>query len=186
MLFDLVLCCAGGKDKTDENEQQQIQDSIDAVMQHSNVQNRGMSLLLMNITPLGGNCLHTRLSKWARQVNGREGQYAWVIDSPVNQFDPEAFRRLAYDCTHVLNKEYADKHPEVLEVLLNTLFYMKRTMHACRPGSLLLNVIAEYWVPLSFESTAEAIKEILKAGRLRGEVLLMDTQNPEDALSTSR
>lgn len=190
MLFDLVLCCAGGKrtndgkGATDEKEQQQIKDSIEAVMLHSNIRNRGMTLLLMNITPLGGNCLHTRLSKWARLANGREGQYAWVLDSPVNKFDPESFRRLAFDCTQVLSKEYAKKHPEVLEVLLQTLFYMKRAMHACRPGSLLINIIAEYWVPLSFESTAEAIKEILKAGRLRGEILLMDTQSPEDALST--
>ena len=44
--------------------------------------------------------------------------------------------------------------------------------------------MAEYWVPLSFESTAEAIKEILKSGRTRGEILVMDTQSPEDALST--
>ncbi len=184
MLFDLVLCCAGGKDKTDDKEQEEIQDSIEAVMQHANVRNRGMSLLLMNITARGGNCLHTRLSKWCRQAGGREGQYAWVIDSPVNQFDPAAYRRLAFDCTQLLKKEYATRHPEVLEVLLNTLFYMKRTMHQARPGSLLLNVIAEYWVPLSFESTAEAMKEVLKSGRMRGEIMIMDTQSPEDALST--
>lgn len=184
MLFDTVLCCAGGKAKTSEKEQEKIQDSIESVMQHSNVRNRGMSLLLMNITPLGGNCLHTRLSKWCRLAGGREGQYAWVLDSPINRFDPEAFKRLAFDCTQILNKEYAKKHPEVLEVLLNTLFYMKRAMHQSRPGSLLLNVIAEYWVPLSFESTAEAMKEVLKAGRLRGEIMIMDTQSPEDALAT--
>lgn len=184
MLFDLVLCCAGGKEKTDAKEQEQIQDSIESVMGHSNVRNRGMSLLLQNIPPRGGNCLHTRLSKWCRLAGGREGQYAWVLDSPINRFDPEAFNRLAFDGTKILNKEYATKHPEVLEVLLNALFYMKRAMHLSRPGSLLLNVIAEYWVPLSFESTAEKMKEVLKAGRLRGEIMVMDTQSPEDALAT--
>lgn len=192
MLYDLVLCCAGGaktpdgKGATDEKEQKEIEEAIDAVMQHRNVENRGMWLLLQNITPLSGNSLYTRLSKWARSVSDdrRDGQYAWVLDSPVNKFNPASFRRLAYDCTRVLDKEYSKKHPEVLEVLLNTLFYMKRSMQACRPGSLLLNVIAEYWVPLSFESTANAIKEILKAGRIRGEILMMDTQSPEDALST--
>jgi type IV secretion system protein VirB4 len=190
LLFDNVLCCAGGaktpdgKGATDEKEQQQIQDSIEAVMQHSEVSNRGMSLLLMNITPLGNNCLHTRLSKWARKVDGRQGQNAWVLDSPKNRFDAESFRRLAFDCTEILKKEYTSKHPQEVEVLLNTLFYMKRTMHACRPGSLMVNVISEYWVPLSFESTAEAIKEILKAGRTRGEMLIMDTQSPEDASET--
>lgn len=183
-LFDQVVTCAGGKPLTTAVEEREIQDSITAVMKHTNVSNRGMSLLLQNITPRGGNCLHTRLSKWCRLAGGYEGQYSWVIDSPTNLFNPQDFRRLAFDCTKILNKEYASKHPDVMEVLLNTLFYMKRTMHAARPGSLLLNVMAEYWVPLSFESTADNIKEILKSGRTRGEILIMDTQSPEDALST--
>lgn len=183
-LFDQVVCCAGGKAVTDQADEREIQDSIDAVMKHSNVSNRGMSLLLQNINRRGGNCLHTRLAKWCRKADGYAGHNAWVLDSPSNQFNPQDFRRLAFDCTKILNKEYAAKHPDVMEVLLNTLFYMKRTMHAAQPGSLLLNVMAEYWVPLSFESTAEAIKEILKSGRTRGEILIMDTQSPEDALNT--
>lgn len=183
-LYDLVVNCAGGTKKTSDEELREIQDSIEAVMQHKDVHNRGMSLLLQNITPRGGNCLHTRLSKWSRLAGGREGQYAWVLDTPKNRFNPQSFRRLAFDCTQVLKKEYSSKHPEVMEALLNTLFYMKRTMHQARPGSLLINAMAEYWVPLSFESTADAIKEILKSGRTRGEILMMDTQNPEDALAT--
>lgn len=183
-LFDIVFCCAGGKDQTNQEEEREIQSSIDAVMQHSNVDNRGMSLLLQNITKKGNNCLHTRLAKWCRVAGGHTGQYAWVLDSPKNLFDPKAFRRLAFDCTKILKKEYATKHPDVMEVLLNTLFFVKRTMHQAKPGSLLINAIAEYWVPLSFESTAEKIKEILKSGRTRGEILIMDTQSPEDALST--
>lgn len=183
-LFDLVLCCAGGKALTNQAEEREIQDSITAVMQHATVGNRGMSLLLQAIARRGDNCLHTRLAKWCRRADGYEGHNAWVLDSPTNVFNPQDFRRLAFDCTKILNKEYAAKHPDVMEVLLNTLFYMKRTMHAANPGSLLLNVMAEYWVPLSFESTAEAIKEILKSGRTRGEILIMDTQSPEDALNT--
>jgi type IV secretion system protein VirB4 len=184
MLFDLVLCCAGGKDKTEDDEQELIRDSIAAVMDHAVVRNRGMSLLVQNISARGGNSLRTRLAKWCRKADDREGQYAWVIDSPVNQFDPATYRRLAFDCTQLLTKPYPQKNPEVLEALLGTLFYMKREMHQTQPGSLLLNVMAEYWVPLSFESTAEAIKEILKSGRMRGEILIMDTQSPEDAIST--
>lgn len=183
-LFDQVVCCAGGKAITTQAEEREIQDSIEAVMKHTNVSNRGMSLLLQNITRRGGNCLHTRLGKWCRLGGGYEGQNHWVLDSPTNMFNPQDFRRIAFDCTKILNKEYAAKHPDVMEVLLNTLFYMKRAMHAAKPGSLLVNFMAEYWVPLSFESTAEAIKEILKSGRTRGEILVMDTQSPEDALST--
>lgn len=183
-LFDQVVCCAGGKTVTTQAEEREIQDSIEAVMKHSTVSNRGMSLLLQNITRRGGNCLHTRLGKWCRLAGGYEGQNHWVLDSATNMFNPQDFRRIAFDCTKILNKEYAAKHPDVMEVLLNTLFYMKRAMHAAKPGSLLVNFMAEYWVPLSFESTAEAIKEILKSGRTRGEILVMDTQSPEDALST--
>lgn len=184
LLFDLVLCCAGGKDKTDDREQDQIKDSIDSVMRHRNVANRGMSLLVQNLTSGGHNSLRTRLSKWCRMLDNREGQNAWVLDSPINRVDPQAYRRLAFDCTKLLKKEYANKHPDVMEVLLSTLFYMKRTMHEARPGSLLLNVVAECWAPLSFESTADNITEVLRSGRMRGECLILDTQKPEDLVDT--
>ncbi|RMU71855.1 putative VirB4, partial [Pseudomonas syringae pv. aptata] len=108
----------------------------------------------------------------------------WVLDSPVNQFDAQTYRRLAFDCTQLLKNDYAQKHPEVMEAFLNTLFYMKREMHQARPGNLLLNVVAEYWAPLSFKSTADAIQEVLQSGRMRGEILIMDTQYPEQALAT--
>ncbi|MGE6473163.1 VirB4 family type IV secretion system protein [Serratia proteamaculans] len=183
-LFDIVYCCAGGKAVTNQEEEREIQMSIDAVMNSSNVEHRGMSMLVQNITKKGGNCLFTRLAKWCRMAEGYPGAYAWVLDSPINTFNPQEFRRLAFDCTKILNKEYANKHPDVMEVLLNTLFFVKRTMHQAQPGSLLINVMAEYWVPLSFESTAEKIKEILKSGRTRGEILIMDTQSPEDAIAT--
>jgi len=183
MLFDLVLCCAG---KSSEAEEREIKDSIESVMKNSNVRHRGMSLLLQNIPNRGGNCLRTRLSKWCRLdgTTHTEGQYAWVLDSPVNQFDAQSYRRLAFDCTQLLKADYAEKHPEVMEAFLNTLFYMKREMHQARPGNLLLNVVAEYWAPLSFKSTAEAIQEVLQSGRMRGEILIMDTQYPEQALKT--
>lgn len=184
LLFNNVLCCAGGKEKTDDTEQEEIHKAIASVMNHSIRERRGMSLLIQGITPKGGDCLHTRLSKWCRLANGRQGRNAWVLDSPINRFNAKRFTRLAYDCTRVLDKEYASKNPEILEVLLNTLFYMKREMHQCVPGSLMLNIVAEYWVPLSIESTAEKIKEILKSGRMRGELLVMDTQSPEDAINT--
>lgn len=180
-LFETVLTCAGGGEQCNQEEEREIQLSIAAVMRHSELTNRGMSLLLQNIPLRGGNCLHTRLSRWARSAGGA---YAWVLDTPVNQFNPQAYRRLAFDCTKVLQKEFVQKHPAAMEVLLNTLYFLKRTMHQNEPGTLLLNINAEYWVPLSFDSTAEAIKEVLKAGRTRGEIQIMDTQSPEDALAS--
>lgn len=178
-LQSLVVICAGGS--ADDEEQGIITRAIAAVMNHSKLENRGMSLLLQNITRKGGNCLHSRLAKWCRM---KSGQNAWVLDSPTNRFDSKEFNRIAFDCTEILKASYTKRNPEIVEVLLNVLFYMKKEMHSHRPGTLLLNLIAEYWVPLSFDSTADAIQEILKAGRLRGESLIMDTQSPEDAINT--
>jgi type IV secretion system protein VirB4 len=83
-----------------------------------------------------------------------------------------------------LKKEFYTRHPELMEVFMNTMFYLKTKMHEATPEVMLINFIAEYWVPLSFEGPAEKIKEILKAGRTRLELMVMDTQSPEDASRT--
>jgi type IV secretion system protein VirB4 len=178
-LFDMVQTMASNCSDAEEN---QIKQSIEAVLSHSVVENRGMSLLLQNIAETEDpNCLHVRLKKWCRVCpDGSEGRYAWVCDAPVNLFDPKKFRRLAFDCTRIMNKTFFTKNPEMMEIFLNTMFFLKRLMHEYQPANMLLNIIAECWIPLSFDSTADAIKEILKAGRTRGEILTMDTQEPED------
>lgn len=179
-LFDTVKQCAGG---AEPNEETIIQSAINAVMKHDRVEGRSFSLLLQNISDTGGKGLRARLSKWCRSVNGNKGHYAWVLDSPRNTFDPTCFRRLAFDGSTLLKKEYVEKHAAVVEVMLNTFFYLKERMHETEPGCLLINQISEYWVPMSFESTSAKIEEILLAGRMRGEILMMDTQTPEYALN---
>ncbi|PLY35824.1 conjugal transfer protein [Pectobacterium carotovorum] len=183
-LFDTVIQCVG---EADSNEEIVIQKAIDSVMMHHNVEARCFSLLLQSIPATGPNGLRARLMKWCRDDgNGRRGQYAWVLDSPRNQFDPANFRRLAFDCTKILSREFAKQHPNAMEVLLNTFFFLKRRMHETDPGCLLINGIAEFWAPLMFESTANSIMEILHAGRTRGEMAMMDTQVPEYVLSNER
>ncbi|KFW97761.1 VirB4 family type IV secretion system protein [Pectobacterium carotovorum] len=183
-LFDTVVQCVG---EADSNEEIVIQKAIDSVMMHHNVEARCFSLLLQSIPATGPNGLRARLMKWCRDDgNGRRGQYAWVLDSPRNQFDPANFRRLAFDCTKILSREFAKQHPKAMEVLLNTFFFLKRRMHETDPGCLLINGIAEFWAPLMFESTANSIMEILHAGRMRGEMAMMDTQVPEYVLSNER
>lgn len=183
-LFDVLVQCAGGADSTEESK---IQMSIDAVLKHKNVESRSFSLLLQSIPDTGPSGLRERLSKWCRDDgNGRRGQYYWILDSPRNDFDPTLFRRLGFDCTKILNMEFATRHPQAMEVLLNTFFFLKRRMHENEPGSLLINSIAEFWAPLMFESTANSIMEILHAGRTRGEMVMMDTQVPEYVLNNER
>lgn len=182
-LFDTVKNCAGG---ADDAEEQIIQRAINSVMNHRDVRSRSFSLLMQGIVDTGPGGLRSRLSKWCRSVDGKRGQYAWVLDSPVNRFDPSQYRRLAFDCTKILTMEYARMHPEAMEVLLNTFFFLKRRMHASEPGCLLINMIAEFWAPLMFDSTANAIMEMLQAGRTRGEMVMMDTQVPEYVLNNPR
>jgi type IV secretion system protein VirB4 len=178
-LFEQVQTMAGTCTNAEEI---QIKESIDAVLEHSVVEHRGMSLLLQNIAETeDDNCLHVRLKKWCRICpDGSQGRYWWVCDAPVNLFNPEKFRRVGFDCTRIMNKSFFTKNPEVMEIFLNNMFFLKRLMHEAQPANMLINVIAECWIPLSFDSTADAIREILKAGRTRGEILTMDTQNPDD------
>lgn len=178
-LFDMVHTMAGVCSDAEEN---QIKHSIEAVLAHSVVENRGMSLLLQNIAETEDeNCLHVRLKKWCRVCpDGSTGRYAWVCDAPVNLFDPKQYRRLAFDCTDIMEKTFFQKNPQMMEVFLSNMFFLKKLMLESQPANMLLDVIAECWIPLSFDSTADAIKEILKAGRTRGEILMMDTQEPDD------
>lgn len=178
-LFDMVLSMAGGGT---EAEQRQIRNAIGSVLEHSVVTNRGMSLLLQDISITEDeNCLHIRLAKWCRICpDGSQGRYWWVADAPVNTFDPAKYRRVAFDNTRILNESYYVKNTEMIEIFLNNMFFLKRLMLDAQSVPLFINIIAECWIPLSFDSTANAIKEVLKAGRTRGELLMMDTQSPED------
>jgi len=182
-LFDTVKICAGG---ADDDEEKVIQRAINSVMNHKDVSSRSFSLMIQGIVDTGPGGLRSRLSKWCRSVDGKRGQYAWVLDSPVNLVDPAEYRRLAFDCSKILTMEFARTHPEAMEVLLKTFFFMKSRMHASEPGCLLINMLAEFWAPLMFDSTANAIMEILQAGRTRGEMLMMDTQVPEYILNNPR
>lgn len=182
-LLDLVTTCVGD---VDSEEEHQIMEGIGAVMTHRDAEKRSLSLLYQFIPETGGSGLKSRLARWCRKVPGRNGAgvYAWVLDSPKNLLDPENYRRLAFDCTDLLQEEYVSSHGEVMEVLISTFFYMKRVMHAREPGALLVNQISEFWACLMFDKTEKALREILSAGRMRGEFLLGDTQNPEQVLKT--
>lgn len=180
-LFDIVKVCAGGYD---EYEEQLAQQAIDSVMNHHNHAAKSMSLLHQYLPDTGANSLKSRLARWCRSVDGRMGMNAWVLDSPINTFDPANFTALGFDCTAILDKDYVAKHPEETEVLLNSLTFLKKRMHAQHPGRLLVNQVSEYWAMLVFDSTANMITEVMHAGRMRGEFIIMDTQTPEQPLNT--
>ncbi|EBW2268513.1 conjugal transfer protein [Salmonella enterica subsp. enterica serovar Hillingdon] len=174
-LYEMVETAAGGADVVTGAEGQEIKLAVDAVLSLSNIKDRRFSTLLQMIPPKGGNSLYTRLSKWCAATNGK---HAWALDSPENTFDPADFRRLAFDSTDIMQSP-----DETTEAVLGMLFFVKEVMH--RKGGLLLNLIAEFWVPANLPTTAAKMKDILKAGRMRLEYLIMDTQSPEDAINCS-
>lgn len=131
--------------------------------------------LLEYITPASD--LYERVSKWCD-----DGDYAWAVDSPDNTFDPldKTNRKVGFDTTVILKKVNDMIHP-ACQPTLAILFFFKDLMQ--RDGELMLSVIEEFWMPANFPLTQELILSSLKAGRMRGEMMWLTSQSPEDAIN---
>ncbi|MGL5290035.1 MAG: hypothetical protein ACRC9N_11245 [Aeromonas sp.] len=119
--------------------------------------------------------LKMRLSKWCGN-----GQHAWAVDSPTNTFNPMDFKKVGFDTTVILEKTKNGVHP-ACEPLLAVLFFYKSLMQ--RDGKLMLSIIEEFWMPANFPLTQAMIKSSLKAGRMKGEMMWLTSQSPEDAIN---
>lgn len=184
-LNELVINCVGGKSACTESELLEISQVVEMVLNHSVVEERGMSMIYSIIPPRGENDLKQRLKKWCRNTESGAGIYSWVIDSPKNTFNPYRGRSdssagLCFDTSEILNDTFRKNNAEVTETILNTLFFFKKLMH--KDGGFLINVVEEFWVALGYESTADKIADILRAGRMRDEIIGLSSQNPEHAL----
>ena len=47
----------------------------------------------------------------------------------------------------------------------------------------MLTVVEEFWMPANYPLTQSIMKRILKAGRLKGEFMILSSQSPEDAIN---
>lgn len=47
----------------------------------------------------------------------------------------------------------------------------------------MLSIIEEFWMPANFPMTQSMIKSALKAGRMKGEMMWLTSQSPEDAIN---
>ncbi|HGG5823027.1 TPA: type IV secretion system protein VirB4 [Salmonella enterica subsp. enterica serovar Saintpaul] len=119
--------------------------------------------------------LMMRLSKW-----WDDGALAWATDSPVNRFNPGDFRKVGFDTTVILETKNDRDHP-ACEPLLSVLFFYKSRMQ--KQGQLMLSIVEEFWKPCNFPMTQELIKASLKAGRMKGEMMWLTSQSPEDAIN---
>ncbi|WP_193067749.1 VirB4 family type IV secretion/conjugal transfer ATPase [Halomonas sp. 3D7M] len=172
-LYQLVELLAGHN--TSAEEKSQIKMAVDTVMDFDESQDRRLSHVHANIPERGGNGLRERLAQW---VHSTQGRHAWALDSATNKFNPLEMFRVGFDATPLL----VEKNP-VTEPLLATLFQMKNMMQQARKGQPLITMVAEFWAPANYPMTANEIKKILKAGRLKGEICMLSSQSPESALS---
>lgn len=173
-LYQLVGTLAG---ETSASERQQIKLGVDTVMSFPAVEERRLSHVVENIpNPTSSeNGLRTRLGEWCYLHSGR---HAWALDSAHNRFEPSSMFRVGFDATKLM----VNDNP-VTEPLLATLFQMKSRMQKARPGQTLVTMVAEFWAPANYPTTAEEIKKILNAGRLRGEICMLSSQAPQAALT---
>lgn len=174
-LYDLVgACCRDENGKLSAEDQRRIKHSVDTVMALEEIEHRTFSRLLESIPDTGEeNSLWLRLSQWCGATNGR---FAWALDNVPNTLTNIAdVRRIGFDVTDFLKKGYAATEP-----VLAHLLYLKEQMQ--RKGGLLATVIAEFWLPASYPTTQELIRKSLKTGRKADEFLILDSQQPEDAI----
>jgi type IV secretion system protein VirB4 len=174
-LYDLVgACCRDENGKLSADDQRRIKHAVDTVMKLESIEHRTFSRLLESIPDTGEeNSLWLRLSQWCGATNGR---FAWALDNvPDTLTNIADVRRIGFDVTDFLKKDYAATEPVLVHLL-----YLKDQMQ--RKGGLLATVIAEFWLPASYPTTQDLIRKSLKTGRKADEFLILDSQSPEDAI----
>lgn len=176
-LNTLVISCANDKNmECTSEEKNQIKLAVDTVMSLP-FDERRISAVLQSLPDRGGNSLYQRLFKWCRTEEYGDGAYAWVLDNPQNQFNPDQFKIVGFDIGSILKENY-----EPTEPLLACLLYLKSQM--TKKHDILATVVEEFWLPLKYKTPREMILDVLKTGRKRGEFMLLVTQSPEEAVQS--
>lgn len=181
-LYKLVgICGKTAAGTVTAAEEKQIQLAVDTLMNTIEFANRNFSVLLQSIPHDPGNAdsLRTRLSRWCRSEDGR---YAWCLDNPSNDFDPDKFYRIGFDLTDILKDDYLPTEP-----VLAYLFYLRSRMtdRVAASGGILATVIEEFWYPARFEMTQDFMLKSLKTDRKLGGWVVLTSQSPEDAINSS-
>ena len=176
-LYDLVGSCArrDGRDNTAE-EEKQIKMAVDTVM-NLDFKYRRFSAILQSIPPSAeDNSLFTRLEVWCSK-----GRFGWCLDNPENLFNPDEFYRIGFDVTDLLKPNYRPTEP-----ILACLFFLKDMMleRVAKEQGVLFVPVEEFWLPAKYPMTQNFITKSLKTGRKLGEVMLLISQSPKDAINS--
>ena len=182
-LYTLVAICGqNDKGSVSAEEEKQIKFAVDTVMA-LDFEHRRFSMLLQSIRAdvSNPNSLRTRLEKWCYATNGR---YAWCLDNPQNLFDPKTFYRVGFEVKDIL-KDKSENYPPTAPILA-VLFHLKEMMltRVAQENGLLASIVEEFWYAAQYESTQDLILKSLKTGRKLGELMILVSQQPEDAIKT--
>ncbi|WP_064754032.1 VirB4 family type IV secretion/conjugal transfer ATPase [Escherichia coli] len=172
-LKEWVKRCAVNNDGSDcsDSEAEEIDRAVEMVMKLERRQRRFARLQSRIQNP----DLNLRLSKW-----WDNGALSWATDSEENKFDPDKYSKIGFDTTVILETVNERDHP-ACEVILSVLFFYKKRMQ--KGGKLMLSIVEEFWKPCNYPMTQALIKASLKAGRMKGEMMWLTSQSPEDAIN---
>lgn len=158
-------------------EQNQIKNAIDSVMNTNDIASKRLSTIIQAIPKRGGNGLRERLAKWCAITETGVGRFAWVLDNPINKFNPDDFKITGFDIGGLLKEGYQPSEP-----ILACLLYLKSQM--TKNHDLLCTIVEEFWLPLKYKTPRDMMVDVLKTGRKRGEFMILVTQSPEEAVQS--
>ena len=177
-LYSLVGMCGEDENgKLTAAEEKEIQFAVDSVLS-LDFEHRNFSHLLQNIPVINDpNSLRVRLSKWCRSEGGR---FAWCLDNPTNQFNPDDFSRVGFDLTDILKDGYPPTGP-----VLAYMFHLRNIMmqNVAKSSGILATIIEEFWHAARYKVTQDIMLKILKTDRKLGGWLILVSQSPEDAIN---
>jgi type IV secretion system protein VirB4 len=135
------------------------------------VEKRTPSVLRQFLPRSEANSIYDRFGKWCRG-----GEFGWVFDmAPERMPDVSTEHIIGIDYKDVLDQA----HPIVVPVLMRYLWDVLEQM--C-DGRRLICSIAEFWRALGDPMFTEIVKTKLKTIRKENGIVVLDSQEPDDAL----
>ena len=162
-LVKAMVATSGVVSRRDEEE---IEAAVESAMRHIDRKDRRISILLELCTE----SVAARLRKWCAG-----GQYGWVFDNAEDTLDLTSHRMYGFDLTEFLDS------PTVRGPLLRYLTYRTEAM---LDGRRFIYVFDEWWKALKDQDLAALSRDKGKTIRKQDGVLLLATQEPNDALKS--
>jgi type IV secretion system protein VirB4 len=167
------LVAAGGQAVTHRDEQE-IEIAVNSLLSHIDREDRRLTVLLQFLPkPVGGEVdahpsVAARLGKWCEG-----GQYGWVFDSPCDLLDLRTHRLYGFDVGELLGDAEA-RGPMMKYLIFRTQEVLD--------GRRFVLVFDEWWRALDGDDFAELTKSEAKTARKKDGVLVVSTQEVDDAL----